>query len=298
MTEVNNISGTVEATAEELAPVTEEVTPSPNLFAGISKLNEVENCAGWVVREKVMEDGSVRGFEYGIYLSNDVFVSVPIHASLKPKMIKYNTANASGYLAPGYNYYIVPNDLYLAVSKYTNKQGKECPILVQANDRNHNVFIFSYACGFVLNSIGAVQIVENNNSNVLIVRKYIDKDRKTFAAIGFVASKIMNPEVNVMVKYGIFNEPTFKERHIIFSTSGIPTTEHDVKNADGSPFASEFISFRNYLGQNFKGGRKFNNHQNDGEKSNGKPYFRKKFNNPRFNDNKKYDTNNKPENAQ
>ena len=99
---------------------------------GVARLNEVSISNGiapngFIVREKKI-DGKPVSLEYGIYLTDEIFLGVPIHFSLKEKLIVSNSNTEE------FNYYIVPQTMQFAVRTYKNKNtGKINPILVFAN---------------------------------------------------------------------------------------------------------------------------------------------------------------------
>ena len=61
---------------------------------GIIKLNDNENLnlhqpAGFIVREKII-NGKPVSLEYGTYIDDHIFLSVPIHYTIKDKLTKLN----------------------------------------------------------------------------------------------------------------------------------------------------------------------------------------------------------------
>ena len=68
---------------------------------GVAKINdnEIIECAvpqGFIVRERIVE-GKPVSLEYGIYLTNDVFLGIPLHFNLKKNLIETNTNNSEEF---------------------------------------------------------------------------------------------------------------------------------------------------------------------------------------------------------
>lgn len=177
----------------------------------------IENPEGWVIREKVCDDGKCRGFEYGTYLNNDIFVSVPIHVNIKPSLIKIESKNNN------YNYYLPPknfSDMKVSLSTYESKSGKSTPIIVKTPENKSESFIvcYSFEVPTIANSIVDIR----TSQSFKILRKYIDKDRKNFAIIGVYTNiKCINPKVTFYIDYGIVGESTTKyiTKTVVFDKS-------------------------------------------------------------------------------
>lgn len=239
----------------------------------VSRISLIENFTtnekpiGWVVREKFNE-GKAVGLEFGCYLKNDVFISVPIHFSLKDRLIPM------AFSETDYKYYAIPQDMQLAVSKYTNKKGKECPILVAPNkDRGVNpAFI---AC--IARDVPAPEVILDVKlgDGAEVVRKYVDKDRSVIGVIAFKTDTgVINPSVTMHIDTGVVDSNTINTSDYLFETIA-PSTTTDVVTTDYKVRTS-FINLPTFLDEkkpveesgnrpnnnyhkNNNGGRRFNN---------------------------------------
>ena len=212
-------------------------------FNGVARFSDASNivlttdmCSGWVVRERHNAEGKPISLDYGCYLSEDVFVSVPIHFSLKDKLIP---------LAPKgeYMYYALPKVIQLAVSKYTNKKGKECPILVEANEKHPAVFIASLTVDCTNESIINMTVSEG----VKVVRKYIDKNRKSVAVIAFYEdASVINPSFKVVVTKGVIGGKTLETCTYNFDVQTNVTTVTESHTTE-QPVKTEFINLPAFI---------------------------------------------------
>ena len=167
---------------------------------GVAKINdnEIMECSvpqGFIVRERII-DGKPVSLEYGTYITNDVFLGIPIHFNLKKNLIETNSNNSEDF-----KYYLVPQLMQFAVKTYKNKKTEKLnPILVEATDENPAVFISCIAFGNNVDKILNVTIDENS----LVIRKYIDKERNTIGLI-LMNNDInsLNPTTRVTIEHGI-----------------------------------------------------------------------------------------------
>lgn len=210
---------------------------------GIVKLNENElfnitKPEGFIVREKYVE-GKPVSFEYGIYIDENTFFSVPMHFSLKDKLIPMNVQDVQD--VSEYRYYMVPEQIQFGVKTYANKKGKVNPILVEASEKNPAVFISCWAWRDNANSIVNVTI----DPDTRVIRKYIDKDRKVIAMIMFnTKSDSYNPMTSVDLQYGVIGTNTLYSATYKFSVdieAGQRREQNDTVNTN-SPVETKFIN--------------------------------------------------------
>lgn len=194
----------------------------------VSRISEINNFTstekpiGWLVREKFNDEGKAIGLEMGCYLKDDVFISVPIHFSLKNKLIPMNGYGEGTH----FKYYAIPTDMQLAVSRHINKKGKECPILVAPNkDRGLNpTFI---AC--IAKDIAAPEVIIDATlgDGAEVVRKYVDKDRSVIGIIAFKSDTgVINPSINITINTGVIDTNTLNVCDYTFKTIA-PSTVSD-----------------------------------------------------------------------
>lgn len=205
--------------------------------------NDVLNCdkpKGFIVREK-LDEGNPVSLEYGTYLDNDVFLGVPIHFNLKDKLVP-TSMNTSDF-----NYYFLPQNIQLAVSTYKSKtSGKINPMLVEPTDNRPALLISSLAYRDNTNTITDLAIDDNHT---VILRKYIDKDRKV---IGIIAvntdANVINPISNIRLEYGILGT---KVKTVCKYTFDVTIDGGCHKEIDSEPIsgklATSFIKLKNYI---------------------------------------------------
>lgn len=240
----------------------------------VSRISEINNFApvekpvGWLVRERFNEDGKGAGLEYGCYLTPDIFVSVPIHFSLKDRFIPMNTFND-----PGYKYYALPSDMKLAVSTYANKRGKVCPILVAPNDNTPATFISCLAKDVKSPDVIIDATISEGSQ---VVRKYVDKNRSVIGIIAFRTDRgIINPTTDIELTTGVVGTHAIDTFKYHFETLA-PSTVFDHETVTDA-VATKFINLPSFIdGEPQK--------QNDG-KHHGK--HNKKFNSKKTDNNTK-----------
>lgn len=211
----------------------------------VSRITTINNFAtnefpiGWVVREKFNE-GKAVGLEFGCYLKEDVFISVPIHFSLKDKLVPM-AFNSN----PMYKYYAIPQDMELAVSKYTNKKGKECPILVAPN-KERGVNPTFIACIARDEATPSVITDVTIGDGAEVIRKYVDKDRSVIGIIAFKTDTgVINPSVTMHVETGVVGGNTINTFDYTFETMA-PSTTSDTITTDYK-VKTNFINLPTFL---------------------------------------------------
>lgn len=237
---------------------------------GVAKINdnEIVECTvpqGFIVRERII-DGKPVSLEYGIYITNDVFLGIPIHFNLKKNLIETNSNNDENF-----KYYLVPQLMQFAVKTYKNKKTEKLnPILVEATEENPAVFISCIAFGNNVDKILNVTIDENS----LVIRKYIDKERNT---IGLILMNTdvhsLNPTTRVSIDHGVFGTKTVKTAEYTFNPINYQTgftVTHTETNLE-TPVETSFINLKNFIEtpktnnnkpRSNKGGFKRNNNDN------------------------------------
>lgn len=211
---------------------------------GVAKINENEilnsnKPKGFIAREKII-DGKAISFEYGIYLTDDVFLGVPLHFTLKEKLIPSAEAD------PNYKYYLIPQNLQFAVTTYTNKKtGKVNPLLVEPSDKKPAMFISCLAFGDNVNTILSTEM--DNNS--LVIRKYIDKDRKVIGLIVLNPNtESINPTTTIKMTYGIPNNSTITVADYKFNPmlpAGYEKIQDTIDLKEGAK--TSFIKLKNFI---------------------------------------------------
>ena len=214
---------------------------------GVSKINdnEIIECTvpqGFIVRERIV-DGKPVSLEYGAYITNDVFLGVPLHFNLKKNLIETNSISDN----EGFKYYLVPQLMQFAVKTYKNKKTEKLnPILVEATEENPAVFISCVTFGNNVDKILNVTIDENS----LVIRKYIDKDRN---AIGLIImnkdTEALNPTTHVVIDHGIIGTNTVKTSKYIFNPIEYQTgftVEHREVSLE-NPVETSFINLKSFI---------------------------------------------------
>lgn len=212
----------------------------------IVKVNEVMNLnvqeypSGWLVRERVM-DGKTMSLEYGAYVDNDVFVSVPLHFSFKDVLIPMTKASS---LTDKYNYYALPQDVEVGISKYTNRRtGKVCPLLVPVSQKFPAVLVASLAFDCGTESVLSAAI---DDDRVKVIRKYIDKNRKALGIIAFFSDdQIVNPGITINVNTGVIGDTTVTNKKYAYTMEGESTTTDVNSVEDGN--TTQFIKFNEFI---------------------------------------------------
>lgn len=214
---------------------------------GVSKINdnEIIECTvpqGFIVRERIV-DGKPVSLEYGAYITNDVFLGVPLHFNLKKNLIETNPISDNDE----FKYYLVPQLMQFAVKTYKNKKTEKLnPILVEPTEENPAVFISCIAFGNNVDKILNITIDDNS----LVVRKYIDKDRN---CIGLILmnkdTNALNPTTRVTIDHGVIGTKTVKTSEYIFNpvdyTTGF-TVEHK-EDVTETPVETSFINLKNFI---------------------------------------------------
>ena len=207
---------------------------------GVGRISEIANFkssevpVGWVVRERTTPKGTTL-LDFGCYMTNDVFLSIPMASSLKNKLIPISEGE-------GFKFYAVPKELQFAVIKFTNKKGKVCPMLVEPSDSNPAVFIGSLAIDCGVESIINAEIEEGS----LVLGKYIDNNRKCLGIIAFnTDSGVINPSIKITVEKGVINQKQLSTVTYTFHGEGVETTT-DVNDVN-APISTKFIKLKSYI---------------------------------------------------
>ena len=236
----------------------------------IGNFTSLEKPTGWLVREKFNEECKAVGLEMGCYLKEDVFISVPIHFSLKDKLIPMPTEGTKEF-----KYYAIPTDMQLAVSTYTNKKGKVCPILVAPNkDRGVNPTFIACLARDVMSP--NVILHAELGEGAQVVRKYVDKERSVIGIIAFKTDRgVINPSIEINITAGAIGSHTLESYSYQFATLA-PTTVFDSENVE-EPIATKFINLpaftdsmndkkKYHNGQNKRFNNRHENNHNNSEK--------------------------------
>lgn len=213
-----------------------------NSFIGVSRIVEIANIdtnivpSGWVVKERYNQEGKPISLDYGCYVKNDVFVSVPIHFSLKSKLILMSDNGTE-------KYYALPKDMQLSVSKYTNKKGKECPILVPVSEKFPAYFIACLGVDCIAND-KILNIFTDND--IKVIRKYIDKDRKCIGLIVMHENNgVINPEISLTVVKGVVGSHKYTRRTYNMSYASVTTHTDSMESKDA--LKTSFIDLPNFI---------------------------------------------------
>lgn len=213
---------------------------------GVAKINdnEIIECSvpqGFIVRERIVE-GKPVSLEYGVYLTNEVFLGIPLHFNLKKNLIETNSGNSEEF-----KYYLVPQLMQFSVKTYKNKKTEKLnPILVEATEENPAVFISCIAFGNNTDKILNVTIDENS----LVVRKYIDKERNTIGLIIMNSdTETLNPTTRVNIEHGVIGTKTSKTSEYIFNPieyqAGFTVTHSETTLE--SPVETSFINLKSFI---------------------------------------------------
>ena len=213
---------------------------------GVAKINDNEIIEstipqGFIVRERIIE-GKPVSLEYGVYLTNEIFLGVPLHFNLKKNLIETNSNNNEDF-----KYYLVPQLMQFAVKTYKNKKTEKLnPILVEPTEENPAVFISCIAFGNNVDKILNVSIDEKS----LVVRKYIDKDRNVIGLIVMNTDKdALNPTTNIKIEHGIIGTKTVKISDYTFNPIDYQTgftVEHSTIDLENDVETS-FINLKNFI---------------------------------------------------
>lgn len=214
---------------------------------GVAKINdnEIIECVvpqGFIVRERIIE-GKPVSLEYGIYLTNEIFLGIPLHFNLKKNLIETNHISDND----GYKYYLVPQLMQFAVKTYKNKKTEKLnPILVEATEENPAVFISCIAFGNNTDKILNVTIDENS----LVIRKYIDKERNTIGLILMnTDTNAINPTTRVTIEHGVIGTKTSKTSEYTFNPIDYQagfTVNHTETTLD-APVETSFINLKSFI---------------------------------------------------
>lgn len=212
----------------------------------VSRISEINNFTtnekpiGWLVREKFNEEGKAVGLEFGCYLKDDIFISVPIHFSVKNKLI-----DMPAYDNNQFKYYAIPQDMQLAVSKYTNKKGKECPILVTPN-KDRGVYPTFISC--IAKDIASPEVIIDAklSDDAQVVRKYVDKDRSVIGIIAFKTDTgVINPSIDIDLETAVVDTKTLHTYKYTFQSIA-PTTNSDTVQTNYN-IKTKFINLPTFL---------------------------------------------------
>lgn len=219
----------------------------------VSRISEINNFTstekpiGWLVREKFNDDGKAVGLEFGCYLKDDIFISVPIHFSLKDRFIPMNSVGAG----TNYKYYAIPTDMELAVSTYTSKKGKVCPILVAPNDKAQATFISCLARDEVSPNVIINATIDEGSK---IVRKYVDKERSVIGIIAFKADRgVINPSTEIELTTGVPGSHTINKNAYRFENTA-PSTVSDTETVDYD-VKTQFINLPSFVDEKTGGAK-------------------------------------------
>lgn len=213
---------------------------------GVAKINdnEIIECTvpqGFIVRERIV-DGKPVSLEYGVYLTNEVFLGIPLHFNLKKNLIETNSNNSEDF-----KYYLVPQLMQFAVSTYKSKKTEKLnPILVEPTESNPAAFISCIAFGNNVDKILNVTIDEKS----LVVRKYIDKDRNLIGLILMnTDTQSLNPTTKVNIEHGIMGTKALKTSEYIFNPidyqTGFTVTHSEVAKEEG--LETSFINLKSFI---------------------------------------------------
>lgn len=191
--------------------------------------------AGWVVRE--LYDPKTRRskvFEFGIYVTNKIFLSIPMHYSFKSKLEKYPTTTVDEY-----TYYLIPGDMEFALGKFTTKKGAERPVLLPVDDKHPAMLITALA---VQPEVYGDKIIDLEVSEgQIVVRDFIDKERDMIAVI--TATETDKTEITVHT--GAIGSTVLNTIKNV-SENGTNSTTFDTNNVD-DVIKTKFISLNRYI---------------------------------------------------
>lgn len=147
---------------------------------------------GWVVREKFSpETNKIIALEFGIYVEDDRFISLPIHFSVKKSLLPTNfPITKDGEY--DVRYYVLPTEINFKLSTLVSKNGKKFTLLTPTEDANESVALVAYA--YFMETGSKIISFE---TNAVSIRDYIPKTRNYICGI-FVnfESKIIKNKIS------------------------------------------------------------------------------------------------------
>lgn len=207
---------------------------------GVVRLSEVANykkegLSGWVVRERTTSSGSSL-LDYGCYIADGVFLSVPMASAFKNKLVPIAVQDEE------FNFYVIPKEMQFAVKKFTNKKGKVCPMLIPVTEDQPAVLISSLAVDCGAESIVNVEVSDGS----LVLAKYIDKNRKAIGIIAFnTDTGLINPSTGIKIEKAVLGQKQMSVVNYTFHTAGIETSTDVVEINE--PAATKFIKLNSYI---------------------------------------------------
>lgn len=209
----------------------------------IVKINEgvgVESKPkGWIVREiyDPERDRSVV-FEYGIYINDDTFLGVPLHYLFKSKLIPIKKIVESDK----YNYYLVDDNTEFGLSTFKNKRGKILPVLVEPSEKHPAMKMASIA--YAADAPNKVIHATLRDDNI-VIRDYIDKDRKCIAAIiGCTDTDLINPEISMSIQIGVVGSKMISTKKFDINVTSNIT---NITGTTDDAVQTQFIKFKRFI---------------------------------------------------
>lgn len=212
-------------------------------FLDLNNITIPNELRGWIIRERVINNKPI-SFELGCYLeeteNKSIFISIPVHVSIKSEVRRDKSILDENNT--GYNYYIIPQNLKLAISTYKTKKGNICPILIKADETHKESFI---SC-FAVNANPAEKIIsaEITSDSTLVLKKFIDRDRRYIGLIMIdTRAGCINPETHITINSGIINATVHTKVDYVLSTSGVTSETHTINNENNEVNKTKFIKF-------------------------------------------------------
>lgn len=214
---------------------------------GIARYYEINNWkndsvpTGWCVREIFSaETGETVSLNYGCFIADNTFISIPIHFSLKDKLIPIN-----GYNTTTERYYAIPKDFQVGVSSFVKKKtNRVVPLLVPPSEKFPAKFVASIAVDYDSTILNAA--INGFNENIKVVKKFIDKQRFTFCCIAFNDdSNVINPSVVYNISTGNVGRPgKIKVTSYVIDPDATNVNYQTVDSAE--PIVTSFINLPSF----------------------------------------------------
>ena len=175
---------------------------------------------GWVVREIYNEEKQrTVMMDFGIYVSEDRFISVPIAYSIKNKLLPMGRSYDDGY-----KYYSVPADMSFGVSSFVAKNKMTLPLLVEPSEKYPAVLV---SCLAYASPVGEkILSVKFSREDTLSLRDYIPKTRENTALILINSSTgVINPQIDVEMTTGFVGSNQYNSLKFSFENSTYHSSE-------------------------------------------------------------------------
>jgi hypothetical protein len=205
-----------------------------------NRLNEIiapnAKSVGWRIRET----NKTGLLEYGIWLTDDIFMGVPFDSQLKSKLSKIVAGDE-------FTYYLINDELKLKLIKTKTPKNKEIPMLTEAGPDEPATFFTAFAT--TANPDGAGKKIINVSiptNNAVVVRDYIDKNRDILGiVVANTTEGLINPSITIDVTRGIIGSKSTDVTSYEFTTLG--SNSRTETYSEVSPVETKFVSFNRFI---------------------------------------------------